>query len=516
MLICKKKNDNGIVRRVDAWSRIIVWLINHLNSPQVAKLGLTKVAGMVVNAQGSAVLHHHGPGMTLETYGVETLPNPYGSTLLAVPGRCLQGVGSGEIADKVNRMFPQIDPVYVAEKLGVFRRDVDKVSGPKLCRLLCSPTIYGDLFDMMCYDADNNFTAQFEEVNGSVFEAKYFKYCDSPDFEKLLFAPQESAVYLPPHCDGIFITNVNTSLANPGMGWLCTAGGVEKLDWELIGNFDARIVWAEFPEDQLLTKNNFSEAFAIATEAKRRGVKMKIVQATAAHLENCGWYAQERLLDNREVRKQARQFKFEIDSVWCDIPGEIEFDEKLQVRKVPPFWDGNHVATFYGAKSVDFMLEAVPPRPKPLLGCGRVLVVVDKKDQLLGWRIRKSSGVTVRVTTFEAFKDEGAFIEKVPSQADIIFIVPPCGDSEMKAITPEILAVCAQTGCPVGIFSRSEDAPRQEIALDTVLYCVAESQSDDGVFLVKNMSSNIITKYKFSPTGVEDAPGTEDEINKGE
>ena len=122
----------------------------------------------------------------------------------------------------------------------------------------------------------------------------------------------------------------------------------------------------------------------------------------------------------------------------------------------------------------------------------------------------------MKVTTFVGFKDEHVFLGRVPSQADMIFVVPPCGDSEMKAITPEILNVCTQTGLPVGIFSRGEDAPRQEIAPDAVLYCVAKSKSAENLFCVKNMKENSIVNYKFSPSGVEETPGSEEDMSKGE
>ena len=98
----------------------------------------------------------------------------------------------------------------------------------------------------------------------------------------------------------------------------------------------------------------------------------------------------------------------------------------------------------------------------------------------------------------------------------MIFLVPPhTDDGKEKVIDPAILNVCAQAKLPVGIFSRSKDAPQRETASDTVLYCVAKSQSDGGsVFAVKNMETNIITNYKFSTAGVTENPGTENDMKE--
>ena len=157
------------------------------------------------------------------------------------------------------------------------------------------------------------------------------------------------------------------------------------------------------------------------------------------------------------------------------------------------------------------MKELVIPRITPWIDCGRVLVIVDEKDRELARQIHVAGGSKVRAFSFDVFKDKN-----VLSQVDMIFIVPPCGDSEMKVVTPAILDVCAQTKLPVGIFSRSEDASQQEIAADTVLYNVAKSKDAEDVFFARdiNINSDVITRYKFSPAGVEEALVTKDDMKK--
>jgi len=45
---------------------------------------------------------------------------------------------------------------------------------------------------------------------------------------------------------------------------------------------------------------------------------------------------------------------------------------------------------------------------------------------------------------------------------------------------------------------------------------VAKSQSAENLFSVKNMNRNSIVNYEFSPSGVEETPGTEEDMSKGE
>ena len=533
MRIKKQEKNEAFVHGVDAESRVTVWAVNRANSPQISKLGLTHIPGGAADASGMKILHANGPGLTLEKHNDSIMhPGqlPYQDGLIP-NARPVPQIGNVPIAPAIPQFFhvhpqdiPQgisemtgeYDPVYIAVKLNLLDRNIDMISGPKLCREFREPQIpVPGLFNMECRDAEGNFTGRYVLFNGSVFEAKIFKYTDSPDGAYFYFAPSKSEIYIPQNCNGCFTTNANIAVCNPGMGWLCTADGVEKLDWKIIRRFgkNARLVWSVFLDDQLLTRNNFAEVFAIVTEAKRHGVEMDIVraEATAQSIGNM-WDAQESLLDDREIKKEARRYHLAIDPVWNDLPGEISFDDEPLAREVPPFWNGNHVTVFFGKTSGEFMQEFVTQRTTPWIDCGRVLLVVDEKDRKTARQVRTLGGGKVRSVTFDAFHDKDAFLEKVPSLADLIFIVPPLGDSEMKAITPEILDACTQTGLPVGIFSQSEDAPPQETAVDTVFYCVAKSQSTEDAFSVKNMKRNSIVNYKFSPAGVEETPGTEEDM----
>ena len=121
----------------------------------------------------------------------------------------------------------------------------------------------------------------------------------------------------------------------------------------------------------------------------------------------------------------------------------------------------------------------------------------------------------MRVATFGVFKDKDTFLEKIPPAVDMVFIVPPTDEKKSPLPLQTVFELCLEAGLPVGIFSRSADPFPQEP--DAVQYCVKKlSSSTEDFFCVKNMGSNAITKYKFSLTGVEETPGTEENMRKGE
>ena len=543
MLIVQKNDDAAFVRQIDAESRVTVWAVNRANSPLISKLGLTHVLGGAVDASGQKILHTTGPGVNMELHDSSMQPGQFGlqpqsqylqpagqfglqPQMQYFPATCppaipqFYSVPPQNLASAIMDLTGMLDLVSFAEKQNLFSRDMDKVTGPKLCRCFCEPNHLADGYNFACFNADGSFKARFVLQNYSVFEVKWFKYTDSPEKGYFLFAPSVSAVYAPQNCDGTFTTDANIACVNStmGMGWLCTAGGVENLDWEIIRRFgeNARLVWTEFPDDPLLTYNHFLEAFGIVTEARSHGIEMNIVRVKAVtEASGIAVQAQESLLDSGKIKKVARRYNLPIDPVWNDLPGEIDFDDDLPVHKVLPFWTNNRVAVFFGMRTGEFLVEIIRRRPRSAM-FRHPLVVVDKKDRKLMEQVHAAGGNKIRVATFDVFKDEDVFLTTVPSLAKMIFIVPPCGDSEMKVVTPAILDVCAQVKLPVGIFSRSEDAPQQEIAADTVLYNVAKSKDAEDVFFARdiNINSDVITRYKFSPAGVEEALVTKDDMMK--
>ena len=144
MLIKKQEKNEVFVHGVDAVSRVAVWAANHLYSRQISKLGLTHVLDGAVDASVKKILHASGPGLTLERRDT-VMPQgllPYQGWMLPTMAQAPQQIGYAvplsipqfsavpphEIQQSISEMTGGYDPVYVAEELGLFQRDMDEVS----------------------------------------------------------------------------------------------------------------------------------------------------------------------------------------------------------------------------------------------------------------------------------------------------------------------------------------------------------------------------------------------------
>ena len=177
MIIPILKNDAAYVRRVDAESRVAIWLVNHINSHEISKLGLTHIPGGAIDATGLIKLYTSYPGLIANTthYVQGFCPAvPQLNPLIAVtrdylitPNATLQmATGNGLL----------LDCVYAAKKLNLFNKNMDALSGPNLIRVLRYPLYFPIGFNMHCYDVDGSFKGVYILVNDSVFELKCFKY----------------------------------------------------------------------------------------------------------------------------------------------------------------------------------------------------------------------------------------------------------------------------------------------------------------------------------------------------
>ena len=220
MPITKNNGDDAFVQGIDAQSQLAIWVINHLNSRQISKLGLTHIGDGAADASGKKILHASGPGLTLECRDA-VIPQgqlPYQGGMLPTTAQAPQQIGyvpaqlaipqlslvsPHEIQQIISEITGGCDPVYTARELGLLTRKKDKGSGPKFGRAFCEPLVpVAGLFNMECCDADGNFAGRYVLFNGSVFEAKLYKYTDWPDGAYFFFAPSKSAIFAPQGCDG--------------------------------------------------------------------------------------------------------------------------------------------------------------------------------------------------------------------------------------------------------------------------------------------------------------------------
>lgn len=532
MLIRKVKKNEGFIKTIDAGSRLSVWGVNHGDSPQIAKLGLSKTSEGIVSRDGKTVILTDSPGLTSGAFITPSeirqlceavpqfanLPDQLGAYCLTCCKK-LRDIAPPEIIHVFRYMGSDVDIVYAAEKMGLNRRDMDKVSGPKLYRSFSDSAPYYGLTEQTfgCIKADGTFSALYGFVWNEIFELKTFKFSNSPDEYLLPFAPTTSAVEIPSGFNGVFSTDAltvksyNSDLTIPGMmGWLLITNGVADLDWTKIEReaSNASILWTDFPDDPLLSKNNFAEAVAIVTEAKRRDIQLSIMRATAMTEYQNGWYmSKKRNLEDFQIKKIAKKYNLDLDPVWDDFPSEI-CNGNNEKSDIPKFWHWDFYSGFYGKNTFKFLQKLLEYFSKH--ADKNILVLVPEKAKNLGRRFINKGKTTV--ATYAALNDEDLFLKKALSRIDAILIVEV--SSVKENFTEEMLRTCLRTDLPIGIFFDGDDAKPHWS--EWTSECNLVRSIDSNIFFVKTINKETVKKYNFAGAKLKVEQATEEDMRNGD
>ena len=533
MLIRKVKKNEGFIKAIDADSRLSVWGVNHGDSPQIAKLGLSKTSEGIVSRDGRTVIMTGSPGLISgafitpseirqfcgEVPQFANLPDQLGAYCLTCCKK-LRDIAPPEIIHVFRSMGSDIDIVYAADKMGLNRRDMDKVSGPKLYRSFSDSAPYHWLTEQAfrCIKADGTFSALYGFVWNEIFELKTFKFSNSPEEYLLPFAPTTSAVEIPLIFNGVFSTDAltvksyNRDLTIPGMGWLLITNGVADLDWTKIEReaSNASILWTDFPDDPLLSKNNFAEAFAIVSEARRREIQLSIMKATPTTECQNGWYTSEKtILEDFQIKKIAKKYNLYLDPVWDDFPSVICCINNGE-NDIPEFWHWDFYSGFYGKNSFKFMQRLLEHFAK--YADKNVLVLVPEKAKNLGRTFGNINKGKITAATYAALNDEEIFLKKTQSRIDVILIAEV--SSVKENFTDDMLKNCLRTDLPIGIFSDNDDAnPHWS---EWTSECNLVRAIDSNIFAIKTMNTENVKKYDFSGAELKVEQATEEDMRNGD
>ena len=517
MLIRKIHKKEFFERLIDAMSRVIIWVINHSRSPEISKLGLTKVADGFTNWNGSAIIHTGGPGIVAEINHIhENHQLPLGN-LLCAQQKNFYNVFPQEMGRVLLDAGANIDWIYVAKKLNLFEQDADNISGPKLYRSFVDSLCTLGLLeaDFTCYDSYGVFHSRYTIINDCVFELKAFKFRDRPEIFLLPFIPQGNAIYIPWNFNGIFTTDPVIARRNclAGIGWIYKVGGAENTDWKIFEKkqITPQFLWIHFTDDSWCSKNNFAEVFALATEAKRRKIKFKIFQATA-NASGEDWIEAEAFeLDESTIKQQAIKYKLKIDQVWIGLPGEIDFYENNSGTGGPfgALMQGCRVAECFGKRSTDFMLKLLEHLNNIIFG--KILTIVPAEEQCLAKKTHQTGSNNVTVATYKVFDNKEVFSGDIPEKFSAVFVIYKNNDKRFSDVE---LSLCKETGLPVMIFSDREIA--QLSGRDIAHCCIKKHRREENTFFVKCMETADIEKYHFSLLELKQSPAEETEMGKGE
>lgn len=375
MWITKQTENAEQIKLMDATSKVIIWAINHANSPEISRLGnLTHIPFQgFSNSDGTILVDTSSLGMTLARR-----PTPLSCNypviqpafpMLPVP--LLYNIAPMEFKSILHEILGNIDYIALAEKLCLDQMDPDTNPG-KLTRShaelsIPQPPIVGT--PLFIHNANGSLKALYCHVVDGVYEVKFFKYNDLPGEYPFLFKTRQSGVWLPDYCSPQrslcqFSTSIHIAQTNLGMGWICTAGGADNLDWEIFRRIHSEIILPHYPSDHLFNRTALSEIWPILTEAKLHNIKIRVRQVKAGETNPMDPYMSEWVNDNEtsileesELKKSAWEQGIKLDPIWFPKPYEVTLQQKKYNGNLPYFWPIGFIALFEGNRANLFMRE---------------------------------------------------------------------------------------------------------------------------------------------------------------
>lgn len=530
MWITKQTENAEQIKLTDATSKVIIWAINHADSPEISRLGnLTHIPFQgFSNSDGTILVNTSTLGITVSrqknplscNYPVMQSDSPM------LPVSLLYNISPWEFQSILQEILGNIDYVALAEKLCLEQMDMDSITG-KLIRSYAELSIPRPLIvetPLPIKNTTGNLQFLYCHDQGNVYEMKFFMYNDYPGEYPFLFKPRQSGVWVPKYSLSTnpwqFSTSIHITQANPGMGWICTAGGADNLNWEIFRHIHSEIILPYYPSDPLFNRTALSKIWPILTEAKRRNIKMRVRQVKAQETNPMAPYMSECVNDNEtsvleesELKKNAWEQGIKLDPIWFLKPYEVTLTQKKYNGNLPYFWPAGSIALFVSNRADLFMRELL----KYLSGKTKenrniVVVIPHGQDGYIQKFLRcleKNTAITIVNT--EILKDDLEFEMKLREKnADVVFFYAVNDDFNKEFERGIGLAI--QTELPIAIFSFSKEgnSPLCEVADHTY---IVEGNNPATGFRVENMETGEIKKYLFVPNGdVRIEPGTEEDM----
>lgn len=530
MWITKQTENAEQIKLMDVTSKVIIWAINHADSPEISRLGnLTHIPFQgFSNSDGTILVNTSTLGITVSrqknplscNYPVMQSDSPM------LPVSLLYNISPWEFQSILQEMLGNIDYVALAEKLCLEQMDMDTITG-KLIRSYAELSIPRSLIvetPLPIKNATGNLQFLYcHDDQGNVYEVKFFKYNDYQEEYPFLFKPRQSGVWFPKYSlftnPWQFSTSIHIAQGNLGMGWICTAGGADNLNWEIFRCIHSEIILPHYQSDPLFNRTALSEILPILTEAKRHNIKMRVRQVKAREMNPMDFYMAEWVDDNEttileesELKKRAWEQGIKLDPIWFPKPYEVTLKQKKYNGNLPYFWPTGFIALFEGNGVNLFMKELLKYLSGKTEENRNIVVVIprghDGYVQKFLCCLEENTAITIVNT--EILSDELEFEMKLSEKkADVVFFYAVNDDFNKDFERGIGLAVQAEL--PIAIFSFSKGNNHlREVADHT--YIVAGNDPVTG-FCVKNMETGEIKKYFFDISEkITIEPGTEEDM----
>lgn len=531
MWITKQTENAEQIKLTDATSKVIIWAINHANSPEISKIGnLTYIPSVqgFSNSDGSILVNTCSLGMTLARWPTPLSCNypviQPASPMLPVP--LLYNIVPREFQSILQEILENIDYIALAEKLCLGQMDPDTISG-KLIRSYTELSSYQPLVagtqPLPSYNANRNLQALYCYDQKNVYEVKSFKYNDLPGEYPFLFRPRQSGVWFPKYSLSTnpwqFSTSIHISQNNPGMGWICTAGGADNLDWEIFRRIYSEIILPHYPSDSLFNRTALSEILPILTEAKRHNIKIRVRQVKVRETNPMVPYMNEWVNDNEtsileesELKKSAWEQGIKLDPIWFPKPYEVTLKQKKYNGNLPYFWPTGFIALFEGNRANLFMKELLKYLSGKTKENRNIVVVIPRGHDgyVQKFLCCLEENMAITIVNTEILRDELEFEMKLrEKKADVVFFY--VANDDFSKDFERGIGLAVQAELPIAIFSFSKcNNHLREVADHT--YIVVGNDPATG-FCVKNMETGEIKKYLFDTNEkITIEPGNEEDM----
>lgn len=513
------------IRSIDAQSRLTVWMLNHINSPEIAKIGDFSISdGHMISKDGKVrisldfglTLRQELPLASLPLQTFSSLPcqqnypclfplvpewngaNPYNAVYVekmdSLPPLCLPDV----LSILKGR---SIDFEYLAYNLHLDKVDFDKIDNPFSRCFIEGPGEDLSKIPFPTFPISDGERCVRTDVwyGGAIFTLKSYKFQNQPGVYQFLFKPDHPGFYNLPILAGptTLCLDPMTIWLNPGtMTLIVPAGNLSSLHWNKLPQ-PVQLICRELLGDKTFNRREISQVLDIVAAAKQQRVTISVNLVRSVHDFSTQDIIPEPIT-LEDLLKKAQRYGVDIPEILKRNDWQFAIDTLDFTPRLPLFWPRGGITLFHGKKAETFA--------PPLLSYLRVSnqQETEKVALLCSYgtigKIKKQFAGINNLTglDFRALKSPDEFGEQLEA-FDLLIIASAekLTDTEVSIL----LDACRVHRVPTALF-----LPSGSRILGTIKEIAAQEfyvgiSTDKQSFLIKDMVTAEIKRYRFFEEG---------------
>lgn len=525
------------IRLIDAQSRLTVWLVNHINSPEIAKIGDFSICdGHMISRDGKArisldlglTLRQKLPSASLPMQTFSSLPyrQNYPSLFPLAPEWNGANPYNAVYVEKMDSLSPlclpdllsilkgsSIDFEYLSYNLHLDKVDFDEIDGP-FGR--CFEEGPGDDLREIPFPAfpisdGERFVRTDVWYGGAIFTLKNYKFENQPGVYQFLFKPDHPGFCSIPCGNGptTLCLDPMTVLSNYGVVTLIVpAGNLSSLHWNKLPQ-PVQLICRELPSNAAFNRQEVCQVLNIIAAAKQQGVTITayLAKGTQGDLVQKVNLEPIVLID---LLKKAKRYELTIPEILKRDEWQFDFDAFEFSPRLPYFWSRGGITLFHGkmaetlaAPLLSYLRGSNQQKTENVALLCSYGAIGKIKKQFAG--INNLTGLD-----FRALKSPDEFGEQLEA-FDLLIIVSTekLTDTEVSIL----LDACRVHRVPTALFLPSGSrilGTIKEMAAQEFYVGIPKAKQS---FLIKDMVTAEIKRYRFHEKGgLEISSATEKEF----